>query len=140
MARKKTRRSSALVPFRMTAPKPIIVRQTKTIVKHAKRKGGHSRGGGMLGGLTDAKRIGIVVGGAALGFIQKQGLSLPKLPLLGEAGTIGLIAYLVSDGGRNKLADEICTASLTVAAYELASTGTIAGVDGPDVDGFVSGY
>ena len=138
MARKKTH-SKALVPFRMTAPKPIIVRQTKTIVKHAKRKGGHSRGG-MLGGLTDAKRIGIVVGGAALGFIQKQGLSLPKLPLLGEAGTIGLIAYFVSDGGRNKLADEICTASLTVAAYELASTGTIAGVDGADVDGFVSGY
>jgi hypothetical protein len=137
---KKTKRSSALVPFRMTAPKPIIVRQTKVV--HTKsKKTSHRRhsSGGMLGGLTDAKRIGIVVGGAALGFIQKQGLQLPKLPLLGEAGTIGLIAYFVSDGGRNKLADEICTASLTVAAYELASTGTIAGPGG-DVDGFVQGY
>lgn len=133
MAKHKT--STKLVPFRMTPPRPIVVRSTKIVkakVKHHKKHGGASRG------LTDKRRMGIVVGGLAVGFIQKQGIKLPELPLLGQAGTIGLAAYLVSDGGKNKLADEICTAALTIAAYELGSTGSIVGED-EGGGGFVGG-
>ena len=133
MAKSKT--STKLVPFRMTPPRPIVVRSTK-IVK-MKKKGHHKHNGGSRG-LTDKRRMGIVVGGLAVGFIQKQGIKLPELPLLGQAGTIGLAAYLVSDGGKNKLADEICTAALTIAAYELGSTGTIVG-DDEGGGGFVGG-
>jgi hypothetical protein len=130
-------RSAKIIPFR-PAVKPIVIRTTK-VVKSKKRHHKAARHGGR--GLTDPKRMGIIVGGFAVGMIQKQGLPLPKLPFLGEAGTIGLAAYFLSDGGKNKLADEICTAALTIAAYELGSTGSIIGADEPanGFPGYVAG-
>jgi hypothetical protein len=140
MAKKTKSRALALRPFTMSAPKPIVLKQTRTIVKHTKHKKRHHHAGGMRG-LVDPARIGIVVGGAAVGFLQKQNLNIPHLPVLGQAGTIGLAAYLLSDGGKNRIADEICTAALTVAAYELGSTGQIVGGDEtPGGAGFVSGF
>jgi hypothetical protein len=125
--------SKALVPFRMSAPKPIVIRQTK-IVKAKKHHVRHRSGGvgGLMRGLTDPARIEIVAAGAAIGFLQKSdfGKSLPKIPILGQAGTIALGAYFISDGGRNKLADRLCTAALTVAAYEIGNTGVVAGYEG----------
>src|SRR5579863_5175848 len=117
-------RSAKIVPFRPSYAKPIVIRQTKVVKSKHRRGHGKSSGGR---GLTDPKRMGIIVGGFAVGMIQKQGLPLPKLPFLGEAGTIGVAAYFLSDNGKNKLADEICTAALTIAAYELGSTGAIVG-------------
>lgn len=140
MARKKTRsKAMTLRPFTMSAPKPIVLKQTRIVHTKTKhhRKGRHH--GGMRG-LVDPARIGIVVGGAAVGFLQKQNLNIPHLPMLGQAGTIGLAAYLLSDGGKNRIADEICTAALTVAAYELGSTGSIVGQDMDPSTGFVSGF
>jgi len=133
-------KSAKIVPFR-PAVKPIVIRTTK-VVKSKHRKGMKKHVGSGRG-LTDPKRMGIVVGGFAVGMIQKQGLPLPKIPFLGEAGTIGLAAYFLSDGGKNKLADEICTAALTIAAYELGSTGSIVGGAGDEpangFPGYVSG-
>lgn len=88
-------------------------------------------------------RLGIVAGAFAMGILEKQSFftSLPSLPLIGKTGTIGVAAYLLSSGGRNRLADEICTAAFVLAAHELASTGTVVGADGgpPDV-GYVAGW
>jgi hypothetical protein len=101
--------------------KPIIIKTTKLVKpKHHRRHSGG--GGGAFGrGLMDKKRLGIIIGGAAVGFLQHSQLKVPELPLLGEAGTIGVAAYFLSNNGRNKLADEICTAALTVAAYEFGA-------------------
>jgi hypothetical protein len=121
--------------------KPIVIRTTKVVKSKHKRHHRH-HGGGMIGGLLNKTRLGIVVGSFAVGLLEKQAIftSLPSLPLIGKTGTIGVAAYLLSGGGRNRIADEVCTAAFALAAYELASTGTVVGADGtPDV-GYVAGW
>jgi hypothetical protein len=119
--------SRKIVPFRVSTPRPIIVRQTK-IVK-SKRKGHHRhhhhKAG--LGGFASAERIGIGIGAYALGYVQKQNWNIPALPVIGKTGTIALIAHFISDGGKNKLAADIATAALAVAGFTLATTGAIVG-------------
>jgi hypothetical protein len=138
MATKTKSRSHALV--RYSTPKPIVIRQTK-LVKPKHRR--HHGGGHGSGTLMNKTRMGVVAGAFAVGILEKQGImsSLPTLPFVGRTGTIGIGAYLLSNGGRNKLADEICTAALVIAAHELASTGTIVGAEGgpPDI-GYVAGW
>lgn len=148
----KSRPSMALArPITMSAPRPIVLKQTKVVHQKAKHKKGHRRsGGGLLGGLGSSaggllskNRIGVALGAAAFGLLEKQTFfaSIPALPIIGKAGTIALGAYFLSDGGKNALANDICTAALAVAAHELASTGSIQGGE-PDVDGaqYVAGY
>jgi hypothetical protein len=147
MAKTKHRHKSRALSLYRPSPKPIVIRTTK-IVKHKKHHRRHGGGGGGfgLGGLFNKKRMGIVAGAAAFGFLEKQAMfaSLPSLPMIGKSGTIGLAAYLVSNGGRNKLADDICTAALVIAAHELTSTGSIIGDDPTDPSGrgigYVAGY
>lgn len=133
----KTKSHSALAHYR--AAKPIVIRQTK-VIKAKVRRGAHAVGRAVLMNKT---RMGIVAGAFAVGILEKQGImsSLPTLPFVGRTGTIGIGAYLLSNGGKNKLADEICTAALVIAAHELASTGSIVGANGdsPDI-GYVAGW
>jgi hypothetical protein len=126
----------------MPRPMPIVIKQTKVVKPKKHRRPHHHGGGGLgLGGLMSKHRMGIVAGALAVGFLEKQGFmaNLPSLPFIGRTGTIGLGAYLVSSGGKNKLADDICTAALVIAAHELGSTGTIVGEEPLDV-GYVAGY
>lgn len=135
-------KSRALSLYRPSAPKPIVIRTTK-VVKAKKHHRRHHGGGGLhLGGLMSKQRMGIVAGALAYGFLEKQAMfaSLPSLPLIGKAGTIGLGAYLLSNGGRNKLADDIATAALVIAAHELGSTGHVVGGDADPGIGYVAGY
>lgn len=87
--------------------------------------------------------MGIIIGGAALGALQKAGTlaSFPELPLIGATGTVGVVAYFLSDNGKNQLADQICTAALTLAAFEFTSAGKIiGGAEDPwDMSGYVAG-
>jgi hypothetical protein len=134
--------SRALSVYR-PSPKPIVIRTTKIVkAKHRRHPRGGGGGGLALGNLMSKKRLGIVGGALAFGFLEKQAMfqSLPSLPFIGKAGTIGLGAYLLSNGGRNQLADDICTAALVIAAHELGSTGTIVGADGSGEIGYVAGY
>lgn len=141
MAHKRRSHSRALARWSAPRAKPIVIRTT--VVKKTKHKRHHRGGGGMLGGLANKTRIGIVIGSFAVGVLEKQSFftSLPSLPMIGKTGTIGVAAYLLSNGGRNRIADEVCTAAFALAAYELASTGSIVGADGapPDV-GYVAGW
>ena len=143
MAKHKSHASRSLA--RWTPPraaKPIVIRTT--VIKKAKhtRRGGR-RSGSLTAGLMSSTRMGVVAGAFAVGFLEKQGLmsNLPALPFIGRTGTIGLAAYLLSNHGHNKLADEICTAAFVIAAHELASTGTIVGAEAPqDAVGYVAGW
>jgi hypothetical protein len=145
MAKHHKHKSRALALYRPSAPKPIVIRTTK-VVKAKKHHRRHHGGGGLglsLGGLFSKQRMGIVAGALAFGFLEKQAMfqSLPSLPLIGKSGTIGLGAYLLSNGGRNKLADDIATAALVIAAHELGNTGHIVGQDdGGSGIGYVAGY
>jgi hypothetical protein len=142
MAKRTKHKSRALALYRPSMPKPIVIRTTK-IQKAKRHHRRHHHGGSFgLGGLMSHQRLGIVAGALAFGFLEKQALfaSLPSLPMIGKSGTIGLAAYLLSNGGKNKLADDIATAAFVIAAHELGSTGTIVGEESPDLSGYVAGY
>ena len=134
MAKTKTRHHSRALTFSQPrAIKPVIIRTTKVV--KPKKKGHHRRGGGGLlgglgGGLLSKNRTQMVAAGAAVGFIDKSGWNIPKLPYVGEHGTIAVAAYLLSDNGRNTLADNVCTAALVLAGYEFVKTGSIVGGEG----------
>lgn len=144
MARTKHRsKSRAMALYRPSSAKPIVIRTTKVVKAKHRRHHRHGGGGGFgLGGLMSKQRLGIVAGALAFGFLEKQALfqSLPSLPMIGKSGTIGLAAYLLSNGGKNKLADDIATAAFVIAAHELGSTGTIVGEDAAPDLGYVAGY
>lgn len=128
MAKRTKHRSHALARV-VRAPKPIVIRTTK-IVKAKHRKGAARRhGGGAMGGLLSKDRITTVGAGFAVGMLEKMDFvkNLPHLPFLGTTGTIGVAAFLLSDNGRNRMADDIATAALTVAGYMLGSSGSIVG-------------
>jgi hypothetical protein len=149
MAKKTASRSTALAIKHAlarrptTMVKPIVIKPTPVVVKKSKsRKSG--RRGGAMGGLLSHDRVATVIGALAVGFLEKQNImaSLPALPIVGRKGTIAVAAYFLSDGGKNKLADDICTAALVLAAHEFGSTGSVSGgeyVAGGTVD-YVAGF
>lgn len=141
MAKKSTALAVKHALARARVARPIVIRTPTPVVKHHKKG---RRGHGSARGLMNKQRMGIVAGAFIVGLLEKQGIlsSLPSLPLIGRTGTIGVGAYFLSDNGKNKLADEVCTAALVIAAHELSSTGTIVGGEndmGGGVD-YVAGW
>ena len=122
--------SNAIV--RTVAARPptqiIQVRASRAPTTHKKKKG-HRRHGGAAG-LTNKTLMGAAIGGAALGFVDKQFPTLPTLPLVGRAGTIALIAWFLSKqrGGIGTIARDVALAGAAVAGYELGKEGKVSGV------------
>lgn len=147
MARRKTStkivRTSAAVPtvrIQTSAPVRRRSRAGAIIVKSKSRRRGKGGGGG---GLSLTMLGGTALGGAALGFIEKQWPNAPTLPIIGRAGTIALAAYYF--GGKQKpgLMRDIALSGAAVAGYELGKTGKISGDDvegdiAPQVGGAVA--
>jgi hypothetical protein len=96
-----------------------------------------------MGGLFSKDRLETVGAGFAIGALEKMSFvqSLPKLPLIGTTGTLGLGCYLVG-GGKRGILDDIATAAFTIAGYQLGSTGAVVGGHDGDVDtsGYVAGF
>jgi hypothetical protein len=145
MARAKHRQHSTALarwkPATRTA-KPIVIRTT--VVKKPKHRRHHRGGGGFgIGGLVTKDRLGIAAGAFGLAVLEKQNVlsSLPAIPVIGKTGTIALGAYLLSGGGKNRLASDICTAALALVAYQLGTTGTVVGSElPPEQVGYVAGF
>lgn len=136
------RRSSArIIPFTARAASPTIITVPAAggIRRRSRRSGGVSKrrrkgrrrssavAGG--GGFFNQERIGGLAGGFLLGVLDKQGTTLPTIPVLGRAGTLGLALYFGGKQFRMPLAVHMSTAALAVAAYELGNKGSISGVD-----------
>ena len=96
------------------------------------RKGRHHKGGGSSKKLVMA----MAIGGGILGYIDKHVTTLPTIPMLGKAGTIAVIAYLVGDKFKVPMARDVALAAAAVAGYEYASAGKIAG----DVSGVAAQF
>ena len=124
---------------RASAPKPIVIRQTKVV--KAKRRGGKLSRRGHGATLFSTDRMEKVGAAFALGVLEKLEFvkNLPTLPVVGKTGTVGLVAYFMSDGGRNKLADNVADAAFTVAGYMMGSTGSIVGGEDEGI-GYVAGF
>ena len=109
----------------------------------APKKKGRSRGRRGGGGLSLQMLGGTALGGAALGFIEKQWPNAPTLPIIGRAGTIALAAYYFGGKAKPGLMRDIALSGAAVAGYELGKTGKIAGDDvsgdiAPQVGGAVA--
>jgi len=128
MARSKSR-SRALA--RSVNVKPVVIRETRVVKQKKQRGGRRGGGGGMFGGLLGSGTTEMLMAGAALGFLDKSSFAanLPKLPFLGEHGTIAIAAYMLSGGGKNKLASNVSKGAMFLSAYELVKSGSISGDD-----------
>jgi hypothetical protein len=127
MAKKHTKTSHALAPYRAPrAQAPIIVRETRTIAAKPK-KGKHHRHNG--GKSSEKVLMGLVVGGFAMGFLDKPGgpgANIPVIPILGKAGTVAVAAHFFGKG-RAGLVTDIRNAAAVVAAYEFGLKGSVSG-------------
>lgn len=142
MAKKRktaTRTTTKIV--RVPAPRaaaPIVVRTSSAPVKRRRRSsGGRSRVGGAS--INGKNIVGIVIGGALLGWIEKNyGPKLPVIPVLGTKGTIAIGAYFAHKQGMARdITRDICIAAAATAGYQLGKEGRVSGdeVEGYDLDG-----
>lgn len=70
----------------------------------------------------------VALGGAAIGMIEKSGVNIPTVPMLGRVGSIAIAAYFFG-GKKPGLLQDIALAGATLAGYELAKDGKISGDD-----------
>lgn len=83
--------------------------------------------------------MGVVIGGAILGWVEKNyGAKLPSVPVLGVKGTIAIGAYFAHKNGMaREITRDVCIAAASTAGYQLGLQGKVSGeVDGDD---YVSG-
>lgn len=131
--------SAAIVryPVVQTRPQANVIRiQTPRAISAPKKKRVHHRRGSSAGGSSGKTILGAGIGGAVLGFIEKQWPTFPTVPILGRAGTIAVAAYfLQKQGGMSSpILRDVAIAGAVVAGYQLGKEGKIAGedIDGDD--------
>ena len=107
------------------AVQPIIVR-APAAMKHVKHHGRKIASAAY----EERHRMGAILGGLALGLIEKAGIDLPTIPLLGKAGTLGVAAWAMGKWGKSRIASHAATGFLAIAAFELGKEGHINGLDG----------
>lgn len=137
--RKKTATGTQTKIIRMNAPRaaaPIVVRTSSV---PARRRVHHRRrshvGGGGSGALNGKSIAGVVIGGALLGWIEKNyGAKLPVVPVLGVKGTIAIGAFFAhKQGFAREITRDICIAAAATSGYQLGKEGKVSGdVDGDD--------
>ena len=64
-----------------------------------------------------------VAAAGALGLAERNGIPIPHLALLGQAGTLGAVAWIAGKMTGNETAKHVATGLLSIAAYELAKGG-----------------
>jgi len=85
-------------------------------------------GGYALAKARDEKHtMAAVLASLVLGYLDKSGFDIPTVPGLGRAGTLGVAAFAAAKFTNSKTARHVATGMLSVAAYQLASKGEIAG-------------
>ena len=109
----------------MTPPRPVsapIIRvsapRSAPKKKHHRRR---SNGGG--GGKKDALKL--AVAGAIMGYIDRGGIAIPTIPILGRAGTIAAGLYFV--GPSHGIWLDAFKAAVVIAGYEVGKQGSISG-------------
>jgi hypothetical protein len=123
---------------------PAIVTGMRTSARRRRRRsstklarvGGHARKlsrvrhvGRVVGGIASAEkhRTGAFIVAAGLGIAKKQGIEIPHLETVGEAGSLALGAFAARKfaGISSPWLDHLITAAGVIAIYDVASTGNI---------------
>lgn len=146
----KRRRSTALARVYpvQRAPAQVIRIQTPRAASSPKRRRGGRRRGHSVGAVTGSHVLGVGLGGAIIGFVEKSfGASIPVIPIVGRKGAITLLAYFAA---RNRwggaIARDAAIAGAAICGYELGKDGKVSGDDGvygeavPNVSGVASQF
>jgi hypothetical protein len=105
------------------APAPVI---RVSAPRAAPKKKGHHRRKSEVGGTQSLLMM--VLGGVALGMLDKQGTKIPTVPMLGRAGTIAVGLYFF--GKHNATMRKGAMAAAAIAGYEFGLQGRVSGVEG----------
>lgn len=84
-------------------------------------------GGG--GGSIEKRLQHTALGGLAYGLLKKNWPSMPRLPGIGQSGTVALAVYFLKP--KSQLLQDLGVAAAAIAGYTFGETGTVAG--GEDV-------
>lgn len=79
---------------------------------------------------SEKHTIAAVAAAATLGFMQRSGVSLPRIDALGTAGTYGLVSWAAGRFMKSPVLSHIATGLMSISAYQLAAGQTLAGDDG----------
>lgn len=110
---------------------PIIkvnVPRARSAPASRRRRSSHRASGGGGGGALKDRMIKVAIGGAAIAFVEKSGMAIPTVPMLGRVGTIAVAAYFLG-GKKPGLLQDVALAGATLAGYEFAKDGKISGDD-----------
>lgn len=109
------------------APAPVVRIQAPRPLAAPKRK---ARSRGKASSKVSASAVvPCLVGGAVLGMVEKSGVNIPTIPVLGRAGTLAVLAYFWSRNGGGAIAAQVACAAASVAGYQLAKSGKVEGDD-----------
>lgn len=114
--------------FASRAPSVKIIKMAAPRASRLSRVRHHGRRAiGFAGrkALEEKHTVAAVIGAAALGLAEKEGIALPSIPKLGMAGTYGILAWVAGKWFKSRVASHVATGLLAIAAYELAKTGSI---------------
>ena len=124
---------------RAAAPIVKVTAPRAAPVKHRRRSRSRVGGGGTL---NSKNLVGVVVGGALLGWVERYyGAKLPSIPILGVKGTIAIGAYFANRQGiARDITRDVCIAAAATAGYQVGKEGKVSGddVEGYDVDGEIA--
>lgn len=70
------------------------------------------------------------MGGFGYGFIKKNFPDLPRLPLVGQSGTVALAVYFLKP--KSQWLQDIGIAAAAIAGASFGETGVVSGEDGED--------
>jgi hypothetical protein len=134
LARYHAQRYGRRAPSR-TRVQTIVVRPaggaTKTHRRSHRRHSGGGLSGGSIGSGIVGKAMPYALGGAIVGYIDKQAtLPIPTIPVLGKMGTVAAIAWFFGKGHPG-IITEVAKAATTLAGYQLGKDGKVSG----DVEG-----
>ena len=86
--------------------------------------------------------MGVAIGGAIVGYVEKKWPNLPTLPMIGRTGTIAIVCYFLGKRGgmaSNSIVRDMGIAAASIAGYSLGKEGKVAGEDVEGDDDDVSG-
>lgn len=123
-------KTSRAIVVRAPTPKPPIIRIAAPAMQRVKKAASGIGRAALHRAQQEKHTMGAVLAGAALGFAEKQKMTLPHFATLGVAGTYGVAAWFGAKHLRSRTLSHVATGLLTIAAYQFARG---EGVSGPAI-------
>jgi hypothetical protein len=95
----------------------VVYRRSAPMVKKAARAAG-------VAALEERHTLAAVLAGIALGYAERNHVSIPDPLGIGAPATVGIAAWLVGKGTKSRMARHVATGCLAIAAWQFARSGS----------------